>query len=182
MPTYKSSNYCELHGFRMLQLPKHKLRKLLQKLTHSSINEHSYQLHVQLQVPELHVVVSGDNTEPSVTTEPCVLVYFFFGHLSRHDWVCGDWFSAGCMFLVEEIRLLKKSNCCSKFPLHPYFDHLVWIGSYSKAKSVHYYTLAVFVGLWYLNFLCRKGKKAKENLLNSQVKIVYEQHHSVVTW
>lgn len=64
MPTYKSSNYCELHGFRMLQLPKHKLGKLLQKLTHSSINEHSYQLHVQLQVPELHVVLSGDNTEP----------------------------------------------------------------------------------------------------------------------
>lgn len=36
VPIPKLSNYCEHHRFRILQLPKHKLRKLLQKLTHTS--------------------------------------------------------------------------------------------------------------------------------------------------
>lgn len=44
-------------------------------------------------VNEMQVVVSGDNAEPSVTKELCVLANFFFGYLSRHDWECGDWFS-----------------------------------------------------------------------------------------
>lgn len=45
-------------------------------------------------VTEQQVVLIVGNAGPSVTKELCVLANFFFGHLSRHDWECGDWFSA----------------------------------------------------------------------------------------